>query len=399
MEDKYSLLLFEEELSPEQQEALRQQLSEDPELAEGWNRWMRIRSHLHRRLQKHLPDRRLLVLYALEQEGYRDALTPREKGALDASRDDLEQAFEDVPALERVVERIQEERADFEAVWEQHEGTASVELSPSPESAPARRSDRAPRPPGSRDRTTRRWTRRLAVAALLLGIAALALWFGPQEEARTTVEVRAGEQRVVELGEGATVRLAGAASLSFSEASDGEDRRITLEHGRAFFDVPRGAEESSFVVETPTATTTVLGTQFGVTTGEDTTGVVLATGKVRVGSADGTTEDAVVLEPGEQSTVQRGQSPASPTPVDLTGALDWSGLFVFRSTPVESIVQRLSTHYDVPITVAPSLIEERVTGTFERNQPVEQVLEALAATLGGEVQRIDGEGYRLGDRS
>lgn len=62
--------------------------------------------------------------------------------------------------------------------------------------------------------------------------------------------------------------------------------------------------------------------------------------------------------------------------------------------PVEAIAQRLNAHYDVTISVAPALAEEPVTGTFERDQPVDQVLEALAATLGATVQR-DGDTYRV----
>jgi ferric-dicitrate binding protein FerR (iron transport regulator) len=44
--------------------------------------------------------------------------------------------------------------------------------------------------------------------------------------------------------------------------------------------------------------------------------------------------------------------------------------------------------------VAESLADEPVTGTFERSQPVREVLDALSTTLGGEVQHRDTT-YRL----
>jgi ferric-dicitrate binding protein FerR (iron transport regulator) len=87
-------------------------------------------------------------------------------------------------------------------------------------------------------------------------------------------------------------------------------------------------------------------------------------------------------------------APAAPASADLTTALDWTGLFIFRTTPLSVVADRMSRHYDAEVTVADALADEPVTGTFERGQPVQEVLEALAATLGAEVQRTDGA-YRL----
>jgi len=396
MDDGYSPLLFEDDLSPDQQAALREQLEEDPELAEGWARWKRVRVQLRRRLQERLPDRRLLVLYALDQEGRSDALTHDERKALDAARDDIAEAIEAVPALNRVVERIQEERADFETVWAQHQDEARAGTADSERRSRPARDERSPRQPArSREKEgERRWTWRLTVAALLIGAAVLAIFYGPGEASRTTVTAGADEQRVVELNDGSTVRLVGAATLSYDpEMSTTEDRRVTLARGRAYFDVVH-RDDASFVVNTPAARAEVLGTQFGVTTGSDTTEIVLVEGKVRVGPDDEAKAEAMVLEPGERSTVQRGRSPSSPRPANLTKALDWTGLFVFRSVSTRAIAQRLSEHYDVSISVAPALADEPVTGTFEREQPVSQVLETVARTLGAEVETEKGT-YRL----
>jgi ferric-dicitrate binding protein FerR (iron transport regulator) len=394
MDDVYGPLLFEDDLSPEQRAALQERLEEDPELAEGWARWRRVRARLRNRLQERLPDRRLLVLYALDQDGRGDALTLGEKKALDAARDDIAEAIEAIPALQRVVERIQEERADFETVWAQHQeeapsGTDASERRPRPD-----RDERSPRQ-SARSRegvAERRWAWRLTVAALLVGAAVLAIFYGPQEASRTTVTAGANEQRVVEFNDGSTVRLVGAATLTYDpEMTTTENWRVTLARGRAYFDVaPR--EDASFVVKTPAAQAEVLGTQFGVTTGSDTTEVVLVEGSVRVGPDDGA--EAVVLNPGERSIVRRGTPPSPPEPADLTEALGWSGLFVFRSMTTEAIAQRLSEHYEVSIAVAPPLAEEPVTGTFEREQPVSQVLETIARTLGAEVRTKSGT-YRL----
>jgi ferric-dicitrate binding protein FerR (iron transport regulator) len=186
----------------------------------------------------------------------------------------------------------------------------------------------------------------------------------------------------------------GPATFTHPAEQEAPIRQVTLDRGRAFFDVqPR--TRTSFQVHTPTAVATVLGTQFGVTTAADTTEVVLASGSVRVDPADASGSRAVVLEPGQRSWVAKGDAPASPSPVDLTAALEWTGLFVFRSVPMDAVAQRLGQRYDVHITAAPALADEPITGTFEREQPVQQVLSALAATLGAEVQQQEKGHYRL----
>lgn len=396
-EDMYGPLLFEDDLSADQRAKLRERMEDDPELEDAWTRWRRVRRQLRTRLRERLPDRRLLVLYALEEEGHDDVLTAEEQEALDAARDDLAEAIEAIPALNQVVERIQEDRAEFETVWRQHQEDVPVGASTS-ERRPAGRTDRDPRRPSQSREAGRvsRWAWRLTVAALLVGAAVLAVFYGPQGASQTTVAVAEGEQRVVKLGDGSTARLVGAARFSYpSDVEETDRRRVSLERGRAYFDVvPR--DEASFVVTTPTATATVLGTQFGVATGADTTGVVLVEGSVQVASAEGR-DESVVLESEERSTVRRGQEPSPPTSVDLSEALGWTGLFVFRSMPLESIAQRLSQHYDVTITVAPSLADEPVTGDFERKQSVSQILDALARTLGAEVE-AQGDTYRLEPR-
>lgn len=389
MEDPLGPFLFEDDLSPDRKAELRELLEDNPDLAEGWARWKRARHRIRHRLQEHLPDRRLLVLYALEEEGYGNILTSDERDALDAARDDISKAIEAVPALANVIEHIQDERADFEAVWAQHRGSESATTT-------AEREDRAPRQPSRtrEEQTMRRWTWRLAVTALLIGAAVLAVFYGPGDPSRTTVTVADGEQRIVTLDDGSTVRLAGAASLSYPAEMTAEDsRRVTLERGQAYFDVtPRS--ETSFVVNTPTAKATVLGTQFGVTTESDTTEVVLVQGKVQVGPTDESEGDAVVLKPGEHSAVPSGHAPSSPKSVDLTRTLDWTGLFIFRSVPVENIAQRLRRYSGASISIAPTLADETVTGTFERDQPVSEILGTLARTLGAEL-KTEGDTYRL----
>lgn len=389
MSDLLDTLLFETP-SSEEREALRDRFNEQPGLAEAWAHWQEVRATFRDRLQERVSDRRLLVLYVLEADGYDEALTTSEQAALEAARSDISHAIDTIPALEQVVERIREEQTDFETVWNAQ--FEDEEARPSE----SKRSDRSARPPTSQDASASRWTRRFALASLVIGIAVGigALWF--QGASTTTVTVNEGETRVIELGTGTTARLVGTARLTHpTSAAKNAPYSVTLNEGRAFFNVQPRTDGEAFVVETPSATASVLGTQFGVTARPDTTEVVLASGTVQVG-ADETVEEpeTVVLEPGQRSVVAKGDAPSAPTVTDLTAALDWTGLFVFRSVSMETVTDRLSRHYEVSIAVPEELAQEPVTGTFERDQPAQQVLNALAATLGAQVKQQE-EVYRF----
>jgi len=187
MDDAYGPLLFEDALSSEQRAKLRARLAEDPALADGWARWQQVRARLRERLQEHVPDRRLLVLYALSEEGREDLLTPEEAEALDAARPAIADALDAVPALQQVVKRVQDERADFETVWAQHREEIWAAEDKTDRRSQTDRNERAPRRPGRarREGAGRQWAWRLTVAALLLGAAVLAVVYGPQGAERT----------------------------------------------------------------------------------------------------------------------------------------------------------------------------------------------------------------------
>ena len=75
---------------------------------------------------------------------------------------------------------------------------------------------------------------------------------------------------------------------------------------------------------------------------------------------------------------------------------EWTGLFLFRSTPLREAAARLSQRYGVAITISPDLEAEGVSGTFAREQSLRQILDALATTLNAAVQGNDVDGYMIG---
>lgn len=378
MPDPLDTILFFDDLTPPQQEALRAAFDEDPALAEAVAHWQQVRTALGRSLHAYVPDRRQLVLYALDASGRADVLSEEERRELDAVRSALDAAVQTHPALADVVDQIEAACADFEEAW-------TIHFEQEQEDQPVRRA--AP------VRRMARWSWRIAATVAVAAFVAVLALVLQRDRSMTTVATAEDETRLIELADGSTVRLLGGSSLTYADPARAAafNRRVVLA-GRAFFDI--APEQRGFTVETPTALATVLGTSFGIQADESEMEVVLATGSLSVASK-AAQENLVVLQPGQMSRVARNALPSTPTPVDLSEALEWTGLFLFRATPLREAAARLSERYGVPITVAPDLEAEGVSGTFAREQSLKQVLDALARTLNAAVQGDDADGYTL----
>ena len=383
MSEAFDPALFDDALTPEARQAFRAALEADPALAEAYARWRQVRAAVRRSLDAHVPDRHALVCYALDASGRADLLTAAEREALDAARPSLERAFEAHPALRDVVRRIRAEADDFEAVWETHVAATP----PARADRPARRMRRSP---------ARRWAWRVVAATSLVLFAAVVTLLVQRERGMVTLRTDEGEVRLVEMADGSTARLMGGSELTYADPEKGGvfTRRARLT-GRAFFDIV--PDRRAFTIETPTALTTVLGTTFGVRADDAETEVVLVTGRVSL-APRAARERFVVLEPGQRSRVAAGALPSTPAPVDLAEALDWTGLFIFRAASLADAVSRLSAHYDVPVTLAPELAADSISGTFGQDQPLEAILRTLAAALAAEVRPTGDSGFVLAPR-
>ena len=385
MQDPLDAILFYDDLTPAQQDALRVAGKDDPALAETVAHWQQVRAAVRQSLNAHVPDRRLFVLYALDASGRSDVLSDEEHLELDAARPMLDEAVQVHPALADVAGQVEAACADFEACWTRHFSDAEQAA---PQAGPERKAGRhAP------VRRMVRWSWRVAAAVALVGFVAVMTLMLQRDRSLTSLTVAEGQTQLVELADGSTVRLLGGSTLTYADPGKATafNRRVTLT-GRAFFDI--APDQQGFTVETPTALTTVLGTSFGIQADDDAMEVVLATGSISVASK-ALQEGMVVLQPGQVSRVTRNALPSTPTPVDLSEALEWTGLFIFQATPLNEVAGRLSDHYSVAVTVAPALDAERVNGTFTNEQTLQQILTTLATTLDATVRGNDADGYTI----
>ena len=208
--------------------------------------------------------------------------------------------------------------------------------------AAERRTSMASTLPYRAPKTTCRFARVAAAAALLASIAAGFQFLSPKSETAgsrvapepderrlpgprprgvvadvvnpgTELATKPGERRRVVLRDGSVLFLNADTVVRYDA-----DRRITLKQGEVFVEVaPRSADKvgATFVVQTPNRAVTALGTKFVVKADGRGTNVAVTQGKVKVSDFDG------VLSAGQQ--LLAGTSEAAPAP-RASFLLDWA---------------------------------------------------------------------------
>lgn len=356
-------------------EALRDRLASDPAFAVAFAKANRLLRACRDDLDSRVPPR-TFIIDALDASGCADALTSEERALLADAQTTLAAAADDSPES-AIRSRNRADAEAFASCWME---AALTSRRP--------RVDRDAVRNAQASRTSRRWIWRTAVGVALVAFAALAVLLAQRDLGTTTIRVAQNEtSRLITLADGSTARLYPGSSLSYTDPTSRSPfaRSVVLE-GRALFDVTTG---STFVVRTDEARVTVLGTTFAVDDEGQETTVSLIDGRLVVSSVDAT-DRMVTLHPGEFSRVRAGALPTTPQPLVSGETLAWSGLLLFRETTMRDAAIRISERFAVAVQVSESLGDESVTATFQPDETVEDVLGALALTLGADVAAIDG---------
>ena len=373
MKDVLDAIIYYSELSRDQQQALFDTLSTEPELVHLFNRWQRIKEEIRSSLDASIPDRDHLVLYALQQNKD-DYLTAEEQAILASSLPGIEKALHKHPSLSLIVENIQEAQADFLQLWsdsfEQQEGKAGTATL---FHLPSYFANRALR------------IAAVFLVACLSLYSALNVWQNSRIETITNAE---NSLQTVHFDDGSKVRLVGASELSFAKTGllSSFNRQVTLA-GQAFFDV--SPNEKPFTVQSATAITKATGTQFSIDAKVNQTEVVLTKGEITLESSQ-IEGIPVTLSPGQRSSVFLGQLPTSPELVsDMTAQLSWTGLFIFHRSPLTSVTSYLGDHFDTEIEVAESLEQEPFNATFNPDTlSLDEALETLSIAFDARIDTV-----------
>ena len=220
------------------------------------------------------------------------------------------------------------------------------------------------------------------VARSFIGLAvigagfALSLGVWSWVDGRDVYATAVGEQRVVQLADGSSVRLDTGSRMRVR--FDGDRRLIALEQGQALFTVAHDTARP-FVVDAGAAQVRAVGTVFDVRReagGE--VRVTLVSGAVDVTGGEG--RGAERMAAGHQARVTRAE--VRTTAVDTASATSWAeGRVVFRDTPLRQAVFEVNRYLTDKIELdAPALENESVNGVF-RTGDREAFVSAAAAAL------------------
>ncbi|MEM6287893.1 MAG: FecR family protein [Bacteroidota bacterium] len=397
MRDLDSLALY-DALPPDEQAAVAAALAEQPALAEAFARWRSLRADVRVDLAQALPDRALLVLYALADD---DLLSVDEQDRLEAVRPDIEAAVATHPGLAAAVRRIQADRDAFEQAWAEAASETAEPADVAPiEATPIEEETVAPRTAPRRSAPDRsalrasqrptRWVWRAASVLAVVAFAAVATYLFNRDAGWETITAQS--DTVVTLPDGSTADLAAGATLMVPEAGAEDARQARLLGGGALFRIEHDAA-APFTVTTLNARVAVLGTTFAVEAADVETEVVLVAGAVEVAS-DGDPEAAVRLEPGQRTRVLALDAPEAPVRADLGATL--AAVDAGAGETAEGIAALLGERFGVSVAVDDALAHERLS-VAPSGDDAEAALDALARALGARLV-AEGDAFRIAAR-
>jgi transmembrane sensor len=216
-----------------------------------------------------------------------------------------------------------------------------------------------------------------SVAAAVVGVDLLA---------GVTYRTEPGEQRRVRLADGSTVMLNTRSKLSVR--FDGDERRLFLDYGQAWFQVAKDAQRP-FRVFVGKDEVRALGTAFDVRRDGERATVTLEEGRVAIfrdvssqplpasSVAGGTSKlsagpvaPAVILSPGDEARLVPATA-ATVVMVDLAHIQAWrTERVILESTPLGEAVEEFNRYGGPRLVVAdPELAELPVSGVFHTDRP------------------------------
>nr|WP_240916537.1 FecR family protein [Pedobacter sp. HDW13] len=181
-------------------------------------------------------------------------------------------------------------------------------------------------------------------------------------------------------------------SLTFpTRFVDRAARKVVL-NGEAYFEVVKKSPLTPFIVQSRNQELEVLGTHFNIEAYRDGQNIktTLLEGAVLLSLVNKQNlktlnDKPVKLSPGEQSILNSNEV-FSINKIDVNDAIAWkNGYFMFKSEPLESIMQKISKWYNVEVVFKNEEVKNDVFwGTISRAKNISGILKILEMT--GEVR-------------
>ncbi|MDH0747376.1 FecR family protein [Pseudomonas sp. GD03842] len=225
-------------------------------------------------------------------------------------------------------------------------------------------------------RQMRKLGRGVAGIAIALGLTlVLGERFVPIDYWLADQRTATGEQRTIRLSDHTLIRLNTHSALDVK--FDAKQRRIILQAGEIFVETGSHNDPRPFIVETDEGQMRALGTKFLVKRRDD--GTLLSVLQSAVAAHPRATGNEMILHEGQQMLIQRHS--LGPMVALEPGADAWlRGMLVVDNAPLKDVIAELSRYRPGYLSVAPSVADLRITGSFPLND-TDLALKALTPTL------------------
>lgn len=195
-----------------------------------------------------------------------------------------------------------------------------------------------------------------------------------KNEQRITVTAPIGSRIEVDLPDGSKAWLNSGSEMTYPVVFNTTERRIALT-GEAYFKVQKS--ETPFFVSNLGPTVKVYGTEFNLNSypDEDVISVALKSGRISLE----VNEREEFLNPGQVAQFDTKGNTITIETTDVTNFSSWrEGKYIFRDTPLSSILRILQRLHNVNIQLLdPKLGDYRYNATID-NESLEQILQMLS---------------------
>jgi transmembrane sensor len=176
----------------------------------------------------------------------------------------------------------------------------------------------------------------------------------------------------IQLSDGSKIYLAANSSFQYPEKFLGDERKVSLVKGNAFFEVAKD-KKHPFIIQSGEIKTKVLGTSFHIQLSKSKCEVIVVTGKVNVT----TKEQSVDLVPNEQALFSDGK--LSRIPVDKSVLVNWyTSDITLNEATLQQVITILQYKYGVTFQFEnKSVLKVPVTVFIEKNASLDSVLKQI----------------------
>lgn len=199
--------------------------------------------------------------------------------------------------------------------------------------------------------------RNAAIWTGLLVCLGTAAWYTWRQKTMLQVSTAFGETRQVALPDSSLVTLRANSTLQYRRSLNGQLREIWLK-GEAYFRVNHDKKAAGFIVHTPDADVTVLGTAFDLKQRHHRTAVFLQSGKVRVDFHD-PRQQSRILSPGDLVEYDATVKQVSASKTDSSYSSWVQGKLTLVDAPLSDIIDILENNYGEKVVVNDEKIKDR----------------------------------------